>query len=144
MMAFASLPALAPRRSVLTLLVLLVGVVAGCGTLASFRLEGATPPRTAALVLVSLVGHGVTPLGVVDAGKASTILPITPSRIDASCRAEELRRRRSIQGCGAGACRLSCSQEQAMNERQPAITPACADLALYPSKAAGRGIFHLG
>ncbi|HVT57311.1 MAG TPA: hypothetical protein VHR45_02840 [Thermoanaerobaculia bacterium] len=54
----ASLLALAPRRSVLTLPVLLVGVVAARGTLASFRLEGAIPLRSTAFALVFLIGHG--------------------------------------------------------------------------------------
>jgi hypothetical protein len=50
--------ALAPRRSVLTLLVLFVGVAATPGILAGVRLERADRLRPAALVLIFRVGHG--------------------------------------------------------------------------------------
>jgi hypothetical protein len=50
--------ALAPCRSVLTLLVLLVGVVAARGTPAGIRLERADRLRTTTLVLVFRIRHG--------------------------------------------------------------------------------------
>jgi hypothetical protein len=49
---------LAPRRSVLTLLVLSVGVAATRGTLAGVRLERADRLRPTTLVLIFRVGHG--------------------------------------------------------------------------------------
>ena len=71
MMAVARLLALAPGRSVLTLAVLLVGVVAARRTLAGFRRGEAIPWLTTALALVSRIGHGWISSKVVVAGGGS-------------------------------------------------------------------------